>query len=311
MCMETIGNQVCISIEMRDIPTTLRQGEPARGRGPGPSFPTEQEKEPVTQPCLSGIVEIANRLFPFEMAEKWDNCGIQIGNPERTVSSIAFSLDPTPQTVRFAANHSCQLLITHHPVFLEPFRSITTDCLPGKTVMEAAQTGVDILSLHTNLDAAPGGLNDALAAKIGLHSVLTPFPARCARMGVLPTPSGIFALARRWAEDLEIPHMRVVAREDKRVQTVFCATGSGMGYLGDALQYKADLMVTGDVRYHAAREALELGMPVVDAGHYGLEKMAVSILLNAFREEFENKNVCMNLFVCDTESEPFADIYHP
>jgi dinuclear metal center YbgI/SA1388 family protein len=260
---------------------------------------------------LSGIVEIANRLFPFDMAEKWDNCGIQIGNPGATITSIAFSLDPTPETVRFAENHSCQLLITHHPVFLEPFRNVTTESLAGKTVMEAARTGVSVLSLHTNLDAAPGGLNDLLAAKLGLHSVYTPLPARCARMGSLAEPAGVFQLTRRWAEDLGIPHARVVAREDKQVHTVFCASGSGMSYLRDALQHGADLMVTGDVRYHAAREALELGMPVIDAGHFGLEKVAVPLLLNAFRNEFQKMNVSVNLFVCDTESEPFADIYHP
>jgi len=245
------------------------------------------------------------------MAEKWDNCGIQIGALGRTIQSIAFSLDPTPQTVRFAADHSCQLLITHHPVLLEPLRRVTTDTLPGRTILEAAAAGVDILSLHTNLDAAPGGLNDELAARIGLHSVVTPEPARCARLGTLLEPAAVFELARRWEKDLGIPHMRVVAREDKRVQTVFCVSGSGMGYLGDALRYKADLILTGDVRYHAAREALELGVAVIDAGHYGLERMAVSILSNAFREEFQKMNVYMNLFVCDTESEPFADIYHP
>ncbi len=93
----------------------------------GAFFFGEEETQLVTAPCLAGIVEIADRLFPFDMAEKWDNCGIQVGDPGRNVRSIAFSLDPTPQTVRFAADHSCQLLVTHHPVLLEPVRTITTE----------------------------------------------------------------------------------------------------------------------------------------------------------------------------------------
>jgi GTP cyclohydrolase I len=265
----------------------------------------------VTAPCLAGIVEIADRLFPFDMAEKWDNCGIQIGDPRRTVHSIAFSLDPTPQTVRFAADHSCQLLITHHPVLLEPVRIITTATLPGRTLLDAAGLGVDILSLHTNLDAAPGGLNDRLAAKLGLNSISIPLPAACARVGTLAQATEVFALARKWATDLEIPHLRVISKVDKLVRKVFCASGSGMSYLPEALRYEADVMVTGDVRYHAAREALELGIPVIDAGHYGLEIMAVELLMNAFKGEFLRMNIHMDLFACDAESEPFVEIYNP
>ncbi len=105
--------------------------------------------------------------------------------------------------------------------------------------------------------------------------------------------------------------MRVISQTDNLVRKVFCASGSGMSYLPEALKHEADVMVTGDVRYHAAREALELGMPVIDAGHYGHEKMAVGLLLNAFREEFLRMNIHMELFACDTESEPFVEIYNP
>ena len=151
--------------------------------------------------CLSDIVEIANRLFPFDIAEPWDNCGIQIGDPHRRVKSIAFSLDATPQTVKFAAASSCELLITHHPVLLEPLRNIVADTLFGKTLLDAARTGVDILSLHTNLDAAAGGLNDQLADKLGLESVTTSMSPRCARVGRLPVATTVFGLARKIAED--------------------------------------------------------------------------------------------------------------
>ena len=76
--------------------------------------------------------------------------------------------------------------------------------------------------------------------------------------------------------------MRVISEKDGDVRTLFLAAGSGMSYLEEALRQHADVMVTGDVRYHAAREALEMGMPVIDAGHYGLEKGAVELLSTAF-----------------------------
>ncbi len=229
--------------------------------------------------CLSDIVEIANRLFPFDIAEPWDNCGIQIGDPNRPINSIAFSLDATPKTVKFAATSSCELLVTHHPVLLEPFRNIVADTLFGRTLLDAARMGVDILSLHTNLDAAVGGLNDQLTDKLGLESITTSMSARCTRVGRLPAATTVFGLARKIAKDLEISHVRVISENDTEVRTLFFAAGSGMSYLGEALRQSVDVMVTGDVRYHAAREALEMGMPVIDAGHYGLEIGAVDLLI--------------------------------
>lgn len=261
--------------------------------------------------CLSDIVEIANRLFPFDIAEPWDNCGIQIGDPTRRVNSIAFSLDATPQTVKFAAASSCELLVTHHPVFLEPFRNIVADSLFGRTLLDAARMGVDILSLHTNLDAAAGGLNDQLTDKLGLENVTTSVSAQCARVGRLPVATTVFGLARKIAKDLEISHVRVISEKDSEVRTLFLAAGSGMSYLGEALRQHADVMVTGDVRYHAAREALEMGMPVIDAGHYGLEKGAVELLSAAFEAEFARLGLAITCINCRLEKEPFIEIRNP
>ncbi len=261
--------------------------------------------------CLWDIVEIANRLFPFDIAEPWDNCGIQIGDPTRRVNSIAFSLDATPQTVKFAAASSCELLVTHHPVLLEPFRNIVADSLFGRTLLDAARMGVDILSLHTNLDAAAGGLNDQLTDKLGLENVTTSVSAQCARVGRLPVATTVFELARKIAKDLEISHVRVISEKDSEVRTLFLAAGSGMSYLGEALRQHADVMVTGDVRYHAAREALEMGMPVIDAGHYGLEKGAVELLSAAFEAEFARLGLAITCINCRLEKEPFIEIRNP
>jgi putative NIF3 family GTP cyclohydrolase 1 type 2 len=81
-----------------------------------------------------------------------------------------------------------------------------------------------------------------------------------------------------------------------------------MGYLVDALNHKADVMVTGDVRYHAALEALELGMPIIDAGHYGLEKGAIAILRERFQTEFERERLEVECIACNIEQDPFVEI---
>ncbi len=259
---------------------------------------------------LSEVFRIADLLFPFSGAEPWDNCGIQIGDPSDQIEAIAFSLDAIPETVAFAADNSCGLLISHHPAILEPIRSITPDSLSGKTLLQAARKRVDVLSLHTNLDSAQGGLNDHLAEVIGLEEIVVPSPAECARFGRLVEARRISEIAEKLAADLSLNGIRIIAREDKPVEKIFCVTGSGMGYLKDALAFNADLMITGDVRYHDAREALEWGIPVIDAGHYGLEKMAVNLLSSAFQEQFTKLGVQVSCLPCHLEKDPFQ-IYIP
>jgi dinuclear metal center YbgI/SA1388 family protein len=261
--------------------------------------------KPVKEAPVAKILEIADRLYPFAEAESWDNCGLQLGDPSRMVRRIAFALDPTPTTVKFAADNSCELLVTHHPLMLEPLRSIRADRLAGRTILDAARFGVDIVSIHTNLDAAPGGLNDYLVFRLGLVNPVTPHPARCARIAALPHAMSASDFAGKTAMDLEINQVRIVGDQDKLVQKIFCASGSGMGYLEHARLHDVDLILTGDVRYHAAREALEMGVCVIDAGHYGLEKAAPGLLCSRFSDELDLFGLQIACIECDIEMEPF------
>jgi GTP cyclohydrolase I len=268
-------------------------------------------KKPLSVPTLSQIVEIADRLFPFDTAENWDNSGIQIGDSAGLIRSIAFSLDPTPETITFAADRSCQLLITHHPLILEPIRNLVPDTLAKKTLLRAAQAQVHVLSLHTNLDAAEQGLNAELARRIGLQDVFMPVGAPCARQGRLAFPMRVRDLAEKVCKDLEIVRGSMVSDPERMVETVFCVSGSGMGYLDHAVKSGAHVMITGDVRYHAAREAAAAGISVIDAGHFGLEKIAIPLLSESFQREFDRLGFEVSCVCCDLEEEPLVDIYKP
>ncbi len=256
---------------------------------------------------LSRIVKMADELFPFSLAEPWDNSGLQIGDPERLVQRLAVSLDATPHTIAFAAGMQCQLLITHHPVMIEPVSRIVKGDFVGRIVMAAASSGVDVLALHTNLDAAPGGLNDVLADMLGLEGAVTPESAPCARLGRLPEPLTLKELADKVCNDLQVDRVTIVDRPDRNheVQSVFCVSGSGMSYLREALAQHADVIVTGDVRYHAAVEALEMGIAVIDAGHYGMEKHAVELLCSSFERTFAQRGCTVEVFPCNSETSPF------
>ncbi|MDQ1240394.1 MAG: hypothetical protein QG577_2580 [Thermodesulfobacteriota bacterium] len=254
---------------------------------------------------LSQLVKIADKLYPFELAEPWDNVGIQIGDPGRTIERIAFSLDPSVGTLDFASQNLCTLLITHHPVLLEPITNLVTTQYQARILVHAARLGIDILSLHTNFDAAPGGLNDHLARLMELREVRVPDNAGCARVGLLPFPVSLENFAERLSEIFQVNTIRLIRSRNKPVERVFCVSGSGMSYLPQAVSSGADVMVTGDVRYHAAIEALSAGIPIIDCGHFHLEKMSPQVMATAFCEalsELEGEVECIQ---CEEEKDPF------
>ncbi len=255
---------------------------------------------------LSRLIEIANTLFPFSEAEPWDNCGLQVGDPNQHIKLVCFALDAVKETVRFAADRSCQTLFTHHPLIMDPLRCITPANMVGDTILEAVRCGVSIVSLHTNLDAAPGGLNDHLAGMLGIGDVSVPEGASCARLGRLAEPISLSELAAHIGRKLSVSGVRRIGDRERLVRKVFLVSGSGMGYLPQAIENRVDAIVTGDVRYHAAREALEAGLAVIDAGHFGLEKPAIKLMSSAFEAELSKAGSAVRCVECDVETDPFT-----
>jgi dinuclear metal center YbgI/SA1388 family protein len=258
---------------------------------------------------LIQILEIANTKFPFDCSEPWDNSGIQVGDLERDIKNIAFSLDANPSTIRFAKENSCELLITHHPILLNPVKKIVASDLSGQTLFFAIASNVDVVSLHTNLDAAQGGLNDYLADLLGLLDVVTPEDASCARLGAIAQPMTLVSFRDLVKQRLLLESAAMICDgvEDKEtVSRVFLASGSGASYLPVAIRTKADVMVTGDVRYHAAVDARRSDLPIIDAGHFGMEKHAIKLMADTFKREFEGIGLEIVCHECPFEMDPLV-----
>ncbi len=248
-------------------------------------------KAVIKGPILLDIVEIADKLFPFELAEKWDNCGIQIGDPQQPIHSVTFSLDATIEAIKFSIENKCQGLITHHPLLFDPIKSITTATITGRSLLTAAASRLSILSLHTNLDAAPDGLNDKIAGLLGLKDVIVPEGATCARLGALSKWTHIRDLALKVLEVFDLELVNIAAEDDRLVKKVFVVSGSGASFLSIAAAAGADILITGDVKYHAAIDAAAYNLPIIDATHFGLEKICVPLLVEAFEKVFVEKGL--------------------
>ena len=231
------------------------------------------------------VQAILQQKAPFESAEVWDNAGLLAGNPDTAVSGILLTLDITPQAVDFAADNGFALIISHHPVIFHPLRRLTPDGAP----YALARRGVAAICAHTNLDKASGGVNDTLAALLGLHEVQTTPDGLC-RIGELPAPLPPDELAVLTAQRLHTD-IRLCAGV-RAIRRVGLCTGAG-GEFAAALSGQVDAFITGEVRHHEWLQAAQDGITLIEAGHYATEMPVTRTLYDWLSAAFPTVRFCI------------------
>ena len=365
---------------------------------------------------VSDILGIINKIAPPDLAETWDNAGLQLGDPSAEVHRMMVALDATPAVIQSAIDSSCQLLITHHPLIFKAQKSISTATPQGRLIHAAIRNGLSVISMHTNYDIATAGLNDVLAAHLGLTScvplqitaeqelaklvvfvpkdhldalrtVLFPFAAilgayrDCSftapgegtftpqegavpyignvggheqvaeqrlellidrvnlpraikalldahpyeepafdiyrllnngnklglgRIGKLERPLSLADFAAQVERDLCVSGLRYVGNPDAVVSRVALCSGSGASLIQCAARAGADVLVTGDVKYHDARNAEDLGLTLIDAGHFSTEIIMVTAVQQQMQQKLSDAGFkeCA-VTTCKIETDPF------
>ncbi len=127
---------------------------------------------------IQDIISFLQKLAPEELAEEWDNVGFLLGDPAEPVRGVLLALDVLPQTVEEAIHHQCNLIVSHHPVIFRPLRFLRADRWETASAYLCLRRGIAVYSMHTNLDACPGGVSDVLARALGLERVRILSPSR-------------------------------------------------------------------------------------------------------------------------------------
>ncbi len=213
------------------------------------------------------ITDVLETIAPKALAEEWDNVGLLFGDFEKEVESVVVTLDITSEAIAYAKEKGADLIVAHHPLIFSPVKRV----LAPSALYALATSGIAAFAAHTNLDAANGGVNDALAAAIGLCDVTAAFGG-IGRVGTLPQPMTPAAFATYVGEVL---HTAVQLRDGgKDISTVALVGGAGGDY---AAECEADAYLTGEMKHH---EWLDLPLPltVVSAGHYATENVIVDPL---------------------------------
>lgn len=239
------------------------------------------------------VLEEMRRIAPPELAESWDNVGLLV-DAGRPVDTILTTLDITAPVVEEAVRLGCSLIVSHHPVIFDPIKRITADDLPALLL----KGGVSAICMHTNLDAAPGGVNDTLAELLGMRDTV-PFADGCGRIGTVDATTAK-ALAELCADTLG-PGVRYV-EAGHPVLRLAEVSGAGGSYWKEALDLGADCLVTGEANHHAACDARRLGMGLVAAGHWATERPIAGVLAKRLKEAFPDIPVT----VSRADTDPFT-----
>lgn len=235
---------------------------------------------------MTTLAELLTHLdgnLPFAWAEPWDRVGLLAGDPTDPVTGVLVSLDPTQSALTRAAEQGASVLVTHHPAFLDPLEAVVAGPGTRAVAYRATRLGIALVACHTNLDRSPEGA-DALPAALGLPIVGSlerrgpgasrpDLPADTPLAGRLcdaPASSTVASLAALVSDRLGV-RTRVWGDAERAVNLVALAPGSGRSLVADAIAAGADALVTGELRYHEASEALQAGLAVIEAGHDATE----------------------------------------
>lgn len=229
---------------------------------------------------LADLLTYLDERLPFCWAAPWDRVGLLAGDPTDPITGVLVSLDPTPAALDRAAGLGASVLVTHHPAFLDPLEAVVAAPGTRGVAYAAARLGIALVACHTNLDRSPEGAA-ALPAALGLEvrgaverrSPGSDVPAGTPLAGRLceaPPSSTLASLAALVGERLGV-HTRVWGEAGRAVRLVALAPGSGRSLVPDAIAASADVLVTGELRYHEAGEALAAGLAVIEAGHDATE----------------------------------------
>lgn len=245
---------------------------------------------------VQDIYRLIDEKAPFTMQEEWDNSGLLAGDPAAKVRRVLLSLDITDAVIEEAAALEAQLIVSHHPVIFRPIRRATL-CpgdLTGRKMWRLARHNIAAICAHTNLDAVEGGVNTVLARALGLEElqVLEPGgigpegrPGGIGRIGTLPEPVAPETLLQRVQDALGPAALRYVS-SGRPVCRVAVGGGACGDLLNRAVEAGCDAFVTADLKYNMFLDAAELGLTLVDAGHFPTEYPVMTTVEQWLREAF-------------------------
>ena len=242
---------------------------------------------------VNDILKFLESLAPQSAKMEWDNVGLLCGRQMQPVQKILVALDPFQHVCEEAKEIGADLLVTHHPLIFRPIKSVTDCNDTGKSLLFLMSNGIAVINAHTNLDVYPGGVNDCLAAQLGLKNVEVISPEGYTETG---EPWGLLrkgTVNKQSLEEflpavknaLQCPGLRYVDG-GKPVEVVAVGGGSCGSELYQAAKAGCDTFITADIKYNQFWDAKSAGINLIDAGHFYTENPVCQYLADKLQSAF-------------------------
>lgn len=221
---------------------------------------------------IKDIYKFLDQISPFDTQEDWDNCGLNIGELNDTVKKIYISLDIDSEIIKNIDKNS--LIITHHPLIFKSLKNINFDSFPSNIIKKMVKKDISLISMHTNFDKSH--LNKYVCSDILGYKNFSQKDFVC----VVDIDKGFDEFYEEIKQKLNLDYKKVVKVKDK-IKSFAITTGAGASLLP---YIKADCFITGDIKYHEAMYAREVGINMIDIGHFESEKYFSEILYKDIKD---------------------------
>ncbi len=259
---------------------------------------------------IKQVLSALEQFAPLPLQESWDNAGLQIGLTEAEVSGALLCLDVTERVVDEAVRRGCNLVVSHHPLLFRGLKQVSDATDVQRTVWKAIREGVCVVSMHTNMDNARGGVNWKIAEKLGLTDVrffaektVQDIEGGSGVVGMLPQPMAAEAFISQVKKTFGVACAQCNELLQRPIQRVALCGGAGDFLLDEAVALKADAFITGEMHYHQYF-GYEQRLQICVIGHYQSEQFTSEV----FRSIIEQECPGVRCLIAETVTNPIVYI---
>ena len=247
------------------------------------------------------MLSALEQFAPLPLQESWDNAGLQIGLTEAEVSGALLCLDVTEKIVEEAIAKGCNLVVSHHPLLFRGLKQVSDANDVQRTVRKVIKHDICVISMHTNMDNAKGGVNFKIAEKLGA-AVLSDsvVEEKCPIvLAVLPEAMEAHTFINLLKERFGLECVLCNELLERPVKKVAICGGAGDFMLDMAIAKGADVFITGEMHYHVFF-GHEQEIQICVIGHYESEQFTSEI----FQEIIQRDCPGVKTFIAETNTNP-------
>lgn len=244
------------------------------------------------------IMEVLQKLAPSAYAMSWDNSGFLVGRSDKEVKKIGVALDATNEVIEKAVKDGVDMIVTHHPIIFSSMKQVNDATFLGRKILTLVENHISCYAMHTNYDIA-GGMPELAAKRMGLIAkepleITNEVDGKLegiGKIGVLDRVITLEECSKLVKESFQLENVLVFGDKNREIKSIAISPGSGRSMIKEAVKKGADVIITGDIGHHEGLDAMDMGISVIEAGHYGLEYIFIDHVAKYLEDNIQDTKV--------------------